>query len=444
MLKILLATMFMTPLLSSSNSWIFSMLTIMLFTLFCFNLSTQNNPLDCSYSLMTDVLSNTLILLTLWIIFLMFLSSMKYNLNKHKKEFNFVLIILMFTLTLTFSTMNLMMFYLAFESTLIPTLILIMGWGNNPERTQAGAYFMMYTLMASLPLLLAIMLIYKNSFTLWMPFLCNQSTQLLYMYIALILAFLVKTPMFLTHLWLPKAHVEAPISGSMILAGVLLKLGSYGLMRILSMVENINNNLNHIWISIMLMGSIITSLICLRQTDLKALIAYSSVVHMGTATSAILTMNYWGLSGGLALLIAHGLASSGLFCLSNINYERSNSRSILINKGILLTMPNLSLWWFLLSVTNMSGPPSINLFSEIKIISSLASWDMSSMLPLALIAFLSGVYTLFIFSNTQHGKPLMSHSVFMMGKSQEYLLMFLHWMPINIIIMKPEIISLWF
>jgi NADH-ubiquinone oxidoreductase chain 4 len=163
-----------------------------------------------------------------------------------------------------------------------------------PERLQAGIYLLFYTLLASLPLLVGIFFIYDAFFsTCFFLLTCNFSSNRFF-YVCIVFAFLVRIPMFLVHLWLPRAHVEAPISGSIILAGVLLKLGGYGLLRVFSILMDFFK-WSFIWISVSLIGGLVVSLICIRQTDLKPLIAYSSVAHMGIVIGGIITMSYWGM-----------------------------------------------------------------------------------------------------------------------------------------------------
>nr|YP_009687563.1 NADH dehydrogenase subunit 4 [Limonia phragmitidis]QDX14945.1 NADH dehydrogenase subunit 4 [Limonia phragmitidis] len=445
MLKFLFMLVFMIPVCFLKKSyWMVQNLMFLLSFLFIVYNFYGYYWMSISYYFGCDVISYGLILLSMWICSLMLMASENVNRVKiFKNFFLFIILILLILLFLTFSSMNLFMFYLFFESSLIPTLFLILGWGYQPERLQAGVYLLFYTLLASLPLLVGIFFVFKNLFTLEMILLNENIFYYQLLYFSMIFAFLVKMPMFLVHLWLPKAHVEAPVSGSMILAGILLKLGGYGLVRIFPLIQKLGLLNNYMFMSISLIGGVLVSFVCMRQMDLKSLIAYSSVAHMGIVLSGLLTMSYWGICGSYTLMLAHGLCSSGLFCLANISYERMGSRSLLINKGMLNFMPSMALWWFLLSASNMAAPPTLNLLGEISLLNSIVAWSWITMFMLGLLSFFSACYTLYLYSYSQHGKVYSGSFSAMNGTSREYLLLMLHWLPLNLLILKSDACMLW-
>nr|AQM39910.1 NADH dehydrogenase subunit 4 [Deflorita sp. ZJZ-2017] len=444
MLKFLFMLFFLTPLCLMEGMWwvVHGLMFFMTYLFMCqVVLSVNFSYLSMMFG--CDILSFGLILLSFWICSLMITaSSTTYAYGFYDNLFLLMVLLLMLMLYCTFSSLSLFSFYLFFEGSLIPTLLLILGWGYQPERLQAGIYLLFYTLLASLPLLVGLFNLYTSYGSLSIMLVYNDLFNVL-LYGCLILAFLVKMPMFLVHLWLPKAHVEAPVSGSMILAGVLLKMGGYGLLRVFIMLSTLGLQYNFIWVGISMVGGFLVSLICLRQTDMKSLIAYSSVVHMSMVVGGIMTMMTWGMLSTYTLMLAHGLCSSGLFCLANISYERLGSRSLLINKGLMNFMPSMALWWFLLSSSNMAAPPSLNLVGEIGLLNSLVGWSWLSMVPLMCMSFFGAAYSLYLYSYSQHGIIYSGLYSCVTGYFREYTLLVLHWLPLNILVLKGDLCLLW-
>ena len=344
-----------------------------------------------------DSIRLLLIYLSIWLIPLMNIA------NRGAKTERGLFIItkgLLIALILRFSVTGILSFYFMFEFRLIPIFVILMGWGYQPERLKARLFIVFYTLVSSLPLLVVIMIIGAESGRLMFDQVFSRPRVPFLIRLFLSAGFLVKLPIFGVHLWLPRAHVEAPVSGRIVLAGVMLKLGGYGLFRfsVFYGVDSLS-----LFVSAAMLGGGILGAICCRCIDAKVLIAYSSVVHIAIVCLVLIRGSKLGFEGALWTMVAHGLTSSGIFAGANIIYERRHSRRLSLNKGVLNFMPRLSIIWFLLMVLNFAGPFTLNLYAEMIIICSCISLGLIIFVPVRLLSFFSAAYSLRLYTSTHQG-----------------------------------------
>nr|QJS34628.1 NADH dehydrogenase subunit 4 [Stauropathes cf. punctata NB-2020] len=284
------------------------------------------------------------------------------------KEFLLCLLFLEVLLMGVFSALDLLLFYVLFEGILIPMFLLIGIWGSREEKVRASYYFFFYTFIGSVFMLLGIFQLYSSTGTTDYQTLLNiklpASTQK-WIFAGFFLSLAVKVPQIPFHIWLPQAHVEAPVSGSVILAGILLKLGGYGFLRFSwPILPAASEYFAPLIITLSILAIIYGSLTTCRQVDFKRLIAYSSVAHMGLVTLGLFTHTVEGMVAAVFMMLAHGLVSSALFIAVTYLYERHHTRLIKYYRGVTITMPIFAVIMLVLTLTNMGIPLSCNFVAE--------------------------------------------------------------------------------
>nr|YP_002727972.1 NADH dehydrogenase subunit 4 [Myosotella myosotis]ACE62843.1 NADH dehydrogenase subunit 4 [Myosotella myosotis] len=352
-----------------------------------------------------------------------------------------IILILSIFLFLAFSASSVIWFYLFFEASLIPTLFLIVRWGYQPERVQAGTYMILYTVTASLPLLVLLVghVLFSGSdqFSFLSALPTTQLSGVSWLF--LFAAFLVKMPIYGGHLWLPKAHVEAPLAGSMLLAGILLKLGGFGLYQMVKILD-VSHSAFSVIFGMCMWGGLLSSLICLRQVDVKSYVAYSSVAHMSIVIAGVLSGSAAGLASSSVVMFAHGFSSPALFYLAAMTYKKAGTRSLVYMGGYLSAYPILALFWFLFCSVNMAAPPTLNLLGEMMVMPALWSFHFLFLVVGGLLVFFSAAYNMLLYVSVSHGALADYASPACQLRSAELLSLFLHLVPL-LFVLKVSLIS---
>lgn len=339
--------------------------------------------------------------------FLIFLCTLFIWNEKFIKEYSIALIVLDLLLLLVFSVMDLLLFYIFFEAILIPMYLLVGVWGSRERKVRAAYLLFFYTLIGSLCMLIGIIYIYSVTGTLSLEYLLTYKfsfNEQYWLWLAFFLSFSSKIPMFPFHIWLPEAHVEAPTVGSVLLAGILLKLGVYGFLRFsLCLFPDLSLFFSPLIYLLSILGIVYASLTAIRQTDLKRIIAYSSIAHMNLVTLGIFSFSIIGIEGAILQSISHGFVSGALFFLVGIIYDRYHSRLLYYYGGLVHMMPVYSLLFLVFTMANIALPGTSSFVGEFLLLCGVYQTNSLTAFIAALGVILSGAYSLWLYNRIIFG-----------------------------------------
>lgn len=365
------------------------------FPMLNFNITLGIDGISLFFLLLTTLLI-PLCLLASW-------NSVKFNV----KEFLIAFLVLDFLLIGSFCVLDIFAFYVLFESTLIPMFLIIGIWGSRERKILASYYFFIYTLFGSILMLLSVLWIISEvgttDYELLIAFSFHPFEQKL-LWLTFFLAFASKVPMIPVHLWLPEAHVEAPTAGSVLLAGVLLKLGSYGFIRFtLPMFPEACFYYTPLVYTIAIIGVIYASFTAIRQTDFKRIIAYTSIAHMNLVILGIFSYNTIGIEGAILQSLSHGFVASGLFLIIGIVYDRYRTRIVQYYGGLVTTMPVYITVFLFFTLANISFPGTSSFVGELLLFIGSFKVNTTITVLAAISVIIGGAYSLWLFNRIAYG-----------------------------------------
>ncbi len=363
-----------------------------------------DQSLNMTFSFGLDGISIFFFVLTSLLIFLCVL----FVLDEHLlKEYVISLLLIELLLLLVFSVLDVFLFYIFFEGILIPMFLMIGLWGSRERKIRAVYLLFFYTLVGSLLMLVGILYMLSVVGTLNIEYLMSYDFTLeeqCWLWLAFFLSFASKIPMFPFHVWLPEAHVEAPTVGSVLLAGILLKLGVYGFLRFsLTLFPLGSLYFSPLVFLLSVLGVIFASMSAIRQTDIKRIIAYSSVAHMNLVTLGIFSFNIIGLEGSILQSISHGFVSGAMFFLVGILYNRYHSRLLYYYGGLVHMMPIYSILLLIFTMANIALPGTSSFVGEFLLLTGIYKVNIISCIVGALGVILCGAYSLWLYNRIIFG-----------------------------------------
>ncbi|RKU00365.1 NADH-quinone oxidoreductase subunit M [Burkholderia sp. Nafp2/4-1b] len=373
--------------------------------------STWIERFDISYHLGVDGISMWFVVLTALITVIVVIAAWEV-ITENVGQYLAAFLILSGIMIGVFSAADGLLFYVFFEATLIPMYIIIGVWGG-PNRVYAAFKFFLYTLAGSLLMLVALIYLYTqtHSFDLatWQNAKIAMTPQIL-LFIAFFLAFAVKVPMWPVHTWLPDAHVEAPTGGSVVLAAIMLKLGAYGFLRFsLPITPDASHFLAPVVITLSLIAVIYIGLVAMVQADMKKLVAYSSIAHMGFVTLGFFIFNQLGVEGAIIQMISHGFVSGAMFLCIGVLYDRVHSRQIADYGGVVNVMPKFAAFAMLFSMANCGLPGTSGFVGEFMVILAAVQYNFWIAFGAAFTLILGAAYTLWMYKRVYFGAVANDH-----------------------------------
>ena len=372
----------------------------------------ENSLLNFAFSFGLDGISIFFFVLSSFLIFLCVLFVWNDELFK---EYLITLLLIDLLLLLVFSAMDLLIFYISFEAILIPMYLMIGMWGSRERKVRAVYLFFFYTLVGSLLLLVGLLYIYFQVGTLNLEYLLTYNftfEEQCWLWLAFFVSFASKVPMFPFHVWLPEAHVEAPTVGSVLLAGILLKLGVYGFIRFsLTLFPEASLFFSPLVYLLSVTGIIYASLCAIRQTDLKRIIAYSSVAHMNCVTLGIFSFNIIGLEGSILQSISHGFVAGAMFFLIGMLYDRYHSRFLYYYGGLVHMMPIYSALFLIFTMANIALPGTSSFVGEFLLLLGIYKTNIVSAIIGATGVVLCGAYSLWLYNRIIFGNLKTAYTI---------------------------------
>ena len=364
------------------------------------------DQVNINFNLGVDGISLFFVILTTLLVPLCLLASWD-SIKIHVKEYLIAFLVMETLLIIVFSIMDLLLFYVFFESVLIPMFLIVGIWGSRERKIRAAYLLFLYTLVGSVLMLLAILLIYSiagtTTYTNLLTVHFDESLQK-FLWLAFFASFAVKVPMVPVHIWLPEAHVEAPTAGSVILAGVLLKLGSYGLIRFsMPLFPAATIYFTPLVYTMAAIAVIYTSLTAIRQSDMKRIIAYASVAHMNVILVGMFALNMQGLEGAMIQMLSHGLVSSALFLCVGVLYDRHHSRMVRYYSGMAHTMPLFAIVFMFMTMANIALPCTSSFVGEFLILAGTFQVNTTICVLAGTGMILGGAYSLWLYNRIAFG-----------------------------------------